>query len=131
MTEHNDIEQWYNGLYRIAGNTVRRHPKSYKVFFRYLNLGSDNNMIDVGCGAGELLALARRKYKLKPYGIDISKEALKLASENLAEGEFKQAKAEDLPFPDNPFDNVVLAKKAAGFPDEHFRRGGELFLDAV
>ena len=72
-------------------------------------------MLDVGCGVQALLPSLRAEQERKVTGIDITSELLARAKEEtalagLTEGiEWKQGDAEDLPFPDNSFDIVLLS----------------------
>jgi len=64
-------------------------------------------IIDVGCGTGKLLALARDRFPdAKLVGVDAAIEMVRQAqASHLTEAiQFQQAMAEELPFPDVSFD---------------------------
>jgi len=77
---------------------------------RLLNLKPGEKFLDVGCGTGSLLKVAR---KLHPdnemVGIDIDKKILEIAKKKLDSIGITliNTGAENLPFPDNSFDVVV------------------------
>lgn len=45
-------------------------------------LHASKNILEVGCGTGELSYLINKKYKKNVLGIDVSEEAIKFANEN-------------------------------------------------
>lgn len=76
-----------------------------------LNLKEGNTLLDIGCGWGELIILAAKKYKVKAMGITLSSEQMEKANkrikeeglENLAEVrllDYRQIK-------DRSFDRIV------------------------
>ncbi len=76
------------------------------------NIQQDGNLLDVGCGYGFLfqrLKLRGVKYD-GFYGTEISPFLTKSTKLNVPESEVVVSKAEDLPFIDNVFDNVVCSE---------------------
>lgn len=74
-------------------------------FHKYSGL----KILEVGCGIGiDLLQFARHGAIV--YGVDFSSKSLKLAKKRFSyygiDGDFLEADAESLPFPDNTFDFV-------------------------
>jgi ubiquinone/menaquinone biosynthesis C-methylase UbiE len=65
------------------------------------------NVLDVGTGSG-LFAEAFSKRGLEVSGVDANPEMLSAARYYVPEGDFRQADAETLPFPDASFDLVFL-----------------------
>lgn len=65
------------------------------------------SMLDVGTGTG-IFAQAFARRGLRVAGIDSSPEMVALAAQHVPEGEFREAPAEALPFPDGAFDLVFL-----------------------
>lgn len=66
-------------------------------------------VLDLGCGAGRFTNLIKmNKRKLTVYGIDISRNAIKTASKNFPDINFRPASVYHLPFKNNYFDAVVL-----------------------
>lgn len=68
-------------------------------------LGSDNTVLDAGCGEGYYTSLFSENNNL--YGIDVSKEALKIAARKCPKASFAVASIYELPFPDGCFDAVI------------------------
>src|SRR5713226_7448543 len=59
-------------------------------------------ILDVGCGTGKLLKSARARFPgARLVGVDAATEMVKFAQSSTPDGsiEFRQATAEDLPFP--------------------------------
>ena len=64
------------------------------------------NVLDIGCGNGYDLAIFREMGAIT-YGVDSSKEMVKIAQKNNAESIVKVGCFEELPFEENSFDFVV------------------------
>ncbi len=76
------------------------------------NTEQGGNLLDVGCGYGFLfqrLKLRGAKYD-GLYGTEISPSLAKSTKLNVPESEVLVSRAEDLPFTDNVFDNVVCSE---------------------
>ena len=70
--------------------------------FNYFNSGK---ILEVGCGWGRLFNYFQN---LDIYGIDISKEMiLRQNSINLIKSNFKKSIAENIPFKNNYFNNII------------------------
>lgn len=68
----------------------------------------DGRVLEVGCGLGHLLGWLANSHQV--YGVDINEWALEQARQNVPEGHFQTAPAEDLSlFPDGYF-NIVISK---------------------
>ncbi len=109
-------------------------------FLRKIAVGADDDVLEVGCGAGAFLE------QLPPCrsiaGADFSANAIRLARDKLA-GDFKVAEAASLPFEDRSFDVVIswsvffyfdsleYAKKALDEMRRVMRRGGRIFVGDV
>lgn len=65
-----------------------------------------SRVLDVGCGSGETLTLARFR-GAEVAGIDPADDLLKIAQERLPEGELRRGDMENLPYADSSFDAVV------------------------
>lgn len=77
-----------------------------------LHLKPDEKLLDVGCGTGTLLVLAKKRYlNLDMTGIDIDTKALEIAEKKAIKEEvnirFIQSGVQKLPFKDAFFDVVV------------------------
>ncbi|HWT74442.1 MAG TPA: cyclopropane-fatty-acyl-phospholipid synthase family protein, partial [Mobilitalea sp.] len=64
--------------YFISENDSLEQAQMNKVDYilRKLNLKEGNTLLDIGCGWGELIITAARKYKVKALGITLSQEQL-------------------------------------------------------
>jgi len=72
-------------------------------------VASPGAILDVGCGTGKLLKSARTRFPgARLVGVDAAEEMVKYAQASTPDRaiEFRQATAEDLPFPDASFDLV-------------------------
>ncbi len=77
-----------------------------------LPLGDEMSVLDVGCGTGLLTEeIAKRHESCTVEGIDASKPMIRVAirKRSRANCTYKQALAEELPYPDNSFDIVTSA----------------------
>ena len=94
-------------------------------------------VLDVACGTGTLLALAKQK-GLKCTGLDLSEGMLAQARRKVPEAEFRQASYYELPYPEESFDYVVATNALSG---EHIdarkvlremlrvcKRGGRVYI---
>lgn len=75
-----------------------------------LDLKSDHHVLDVGCGAGNLLAMLQGA---RLVGVDLAESLLKEARERLKgrpNVQLYKANIEALPFPDRTFDRVVCSE---------------------
>ena len=58
--------------------------KQFREFlYQKVLIGSKNNLLDIGCGTGELLVELGKIFELELHGMDINDERLKIAKENL------------------------------------------------
>ena len=81
-------------------------------------LGKDNTVLDAGCGEGYYTNLFAENNTL--FGIDVSKEALKIASRKCKNASFAVASIYELPFSDSFFD-VCINIFAPDSPSEFLR----------
>jgi ubiquinone/menaquinone biosynthesis C-methylase UbiE len=93
-------------------------------------------VLDVGCGAGKLTALARLNAEDSVVGIDLRSSSLQAAKRAYPQRDFLCCRAERLPFAAASFDRVIssLAMPYTNIPPalEEIRRvlksGGRLFM---
>jgi SAM-dependent methyltransferase len=112
-----DFADWNEQMVqRYDPELFHHHPRSavrwvesrrQRAVTRGLNVRPDNVVLDVGCGAGNLLAgLTGRAL----YGVDISEAMVKRAAARLAgHATITREDAEHLPFPDGMFDRVAAS----------------------
>jgi ubiquinone/menaquinone biosynthesis C-methylase UbiE len=73
----------------------------------FVKVKKNSKILDAGCGTGNLLKILEDKNKnLRLYGVDISKEMLKIAGKKLKKGIIKLQSAENMNFKKNYFDYV-------------------------
>ena len=96
--------------------------------YRRLGLGNDDRVLEVGCGSGAFLYLARDLCK-ELAGVDYSGSLVALAQRAMPEGRFRQAEAAELPFAEAEFDLVLSHSVFQYFPsDDYARRSIEEML---
>ena len=71
------------------------------------------SVLDVACGTGTLLKMAKKK-GLKCYGLDLSQGMLAQAKRKVPEAEFRQASYYEMPYPEESFDYVVATNALSG-----------------
>lgn len=82
---------------------VGTHNAVVKLLNTYLNKKGGNKILDAGCGTGALVKKLSKYGRV--WGIDASKEAIKLSHKNKIK--VKLASVENIPFKDNTFDALV------------------------
>ena len=78
-----------------------------------------DNVLDVGCGTGEILNTIKNRYPaVSLYGIDISEEMLKKAKEKLLNtAELSLGDAECLPYENDYFDLLICSDSFHHYPN--------------
>lgn len=99
-------EQYYNSdLYDYTGYRLNR-------ILSLARAGEGRRILDLGCGPGEI-AVRCAKRGAEVYGIDVSKDALRLSAERSArEGvvvNLFEFDGENVPFKDAVFDSIILS----------------------
>jgi ubiquinone/menaquinone biosynthesis C-methylase UbiE len=111
------VGKFYDNIYHHGG--YLSHYVYNKQMLKLLKITSTDGkrpkLLDIACGQGTLLALAEEF--AETYGVDISKEAIKKASQNAKLTKFKVASAEKLPFKANQFDFVTCMGSMEHFYD--------------
>jgi len=74
---------------------------------------TSGSVLDVACGTGTLLEMAKRKGMIC-YGIDLSEGMLAQAKEKVPEAVFMQASYYEIPYPEESFDYVVATNALSG-----------------
>lgn len=71
---------FYSKIYeREAGMYYKIQEDKIKIVIKMLEKHPNGRMLDIGCGDGYITKLISRKTGAKPYGIDISRNAVKTA----------------------------------------------------
>lgn len=97
----------YNTIYKeIYKDQGFCYPVKFnKLLLKLLEVKRGKKLLDVGCGEGFLVKEAEN-FGLDIYGIDISREIIKLAKKH-CKAELKVANGEQIPYGDNKFDYVT------------------------
>ena len=131
-----DIRHFYDQEFKRG--VIKDEDRAYrwmaqKLFRPYLER---KKILDVGCGGGFFLKELHSVAALA-IGIDLSGEALRIASQNNPQGYLVQGSAEVLPYSDESFDCLSCLGSLEHFSNipvalKEFRRvvreGGQLFL---
>jgi SAM-dependent methyltransferase len=90
-------------------------------------VGPGTRLLDVGCGSGLTLVLARQRGAV-PAGLDISPGLLQVARDRLPDADLREGDLEFLPFGDAAFDAVtgVNAFQFAGDPRQALREAARV-----
>lgn len=108
--ENSNIETFEEWEYR----KTREGLKYFSTQIDLKKVFSGSYILDIGCGGGGKTAYIAKNYDVgKIYGIDISANFIEKAKKfskslNLTNIEFLLCNAENLPFPDESFDFVIL-----------------------
>lgn len=98
MNYYNSISKGYEDLHK------QEQLKKLKIIKKFLKVSLKDKLLDIGCGTGISTAF----WRCKRYGIDPAENMLKIAKQKYPKITFKQASAENLPFPDSYF-NIVIS----------------------
>ena len=100
------IKDWFNNTYTTRGFSYLRPKEAYYIFMELLGVKSNEKLLDVACGLGQLLKVAN-DYDLDMYGVDISDVAIEMAKAQLPTANLSVANAETLPFENETFDYIT------------------------
>jgi ubiquinone/menaquinone biosynthesis C-methylase UbiE len=100
-----------------SGNKGKHARSLYESVINKLDELSFNNLLDVGCGTGNLLSLINTRYDAQIAGVDLTPKMLNIARIKLGDdADLKVADSEDLPFEDNKFDMVICTDSFHHYP---------------
>ncbi|MEM2916211.1 MAG: class I SAM-dependent methyltransferase [Candidatus Woesearchaeota archaeon] len=91
---------------KIAKEWDRHRQKPVEFAVRLASTWKPGKILDIGCGNARNLKPFMEK-GFKCYGIDSSKELIKIAKQRLPQAKLLYASATKLPFPDKSFDYVI------------------------
>lgn len=106
MNYYDSISQGYEELHK------EEQLKKIKIIKENISPKNDEKLLDVGCGTG----LTTMPWQCKRYGIDPAKKLIQKAH-NKEEIEYRIAKAENIPYPDDFFDYVISVTAIQNFED--------------
>lgn len=128
MIEQKQLQHWPH----LAENTAEAYERylvpllfapGAQFLIELAALGSEDRVLDVACGTGIVArtAASNGRNSSKVAGLDVSESMLKVARKASSELgpaiEWKQADAEDIPFPESAFDVVFCQQGLQFFAD--------------
>ena len=116
MVSENEIKNWYNNRHAEKGVDAWRTYENYPILLDMMRAGKTGKFLDIACGTGHLLKAASNR-GLKTYGVDISKEGVKISQNNSPKSEIQVARGEALPYTDNQFDYICCIGALEHFLD--------------
>jgi len=129
--------------YNRSGWSSQKSMESrFAVFTNQIDLSLKNNLLDIGCGPGNLEVFLEKRYKnLEIQGIDISKPMLDHARNKKLRSKFTEGIITEIPFRNNSFDCVVCLGVLQNFDgkiekaiEEIFRivkEDGDVFITTI
>lgn len=109
-----DSQRAYDGIY--SGDGIRLLDSFYLWLLDLLHPGPGSTLLDVSCGEGALVDLARRR-RVAAFGTDFSAAAVRRANDQTRRAIFAGADGTQLPFPDASFDHVTCIGSLEHFVD--------------
>lgn len=106
VLKEEEIKEWYNQRHSARGKNTWRPYEAYPIFLDYLNAKPRKKLLDVGCGTGYFLKAASQR-GLETYGVDISKEGIKIAKSVSPYSFISVSRGENLNFADDTFDYIT------------------------
>jgi len=110
------IRTWYNKLYDAKGAQSMRPPEAYVPLVDLLAPPAGSRLLDVSCGSGFLLQAAQTR-KVRPFGVDLSDEAVRVARGVAAGAGLAVCAGEQLSFRDRAFDALTCLGSLEHFLD--------------
>lgn len=107
------VKRWYNNIYKDLGEKFGVSIEAYRQFPDYFNwkwlirYKPDLTYLDIACGQGYMLYLAKQYGIKKLYGMDISRESIRLCKKLVPEAKYKIDRAEELKYYRNNFFNYI------------------------
>ncbi len=82
-----DKSMTYSCGYFISDDDTLEEAQANKVNYilKKLNLRENDTLLDIGCGWGQLIISAVKKYKVKAFGVTLSQEQMEKANERIKE----------------------------------------------
>ncbi len=109
-----DSKGAYDDIYAEEG--LSQLPSFYLWYLEHLDLGEEGRLLDVSCGSGEIVHLARQR-GLEAHGTDISFQAAQRARRADAKGHITTSAGEALPYASESFDYLTNVGSLEHFLD--------------
>ncbi|MBN2366976.1 MAG: methyltransferase domain-containing protein [Calditrichaeota bacterium] len=100
------VRNWFDRWYAEKKWNSMRNFKAYPVYLDYLNVKPGTFLLDIGCGPGWLLQTASRR-GLKSCGVDLSREAVRLARITSPESLITVGSVTGIPFAAHSFHYIT------------------------
>ena len=91
--------------------------KFKQLLIENITLEDNQNVLDVACGNGSLLALLNQRKSINGYGIDVSDQMIKNAANNNSNMDFHVSGCEAMPFDNDSMDIMTVCAAYHHFPD--------------
>lgn len=122
MNDYKKLSQNAFNMQATTYDTDKNGEHARKLYPHIIDELSDiifDNLLDVGCGTGEILNSVKNIYpSASIYGIDISEEMLKKAKEKLLDtAEISLGDAEHLPYENGKFDLLMCTDSFHHYPN--------------
>lgn len=105
IEEQQQIKKWFDKTYSKWGFMYLRPQEAYEIFTSIISPERGSKHLDVACGLGLLLKAVAAKTP-EVYGIDLSDQAIKMATDYCSEAQLTQGNAEKLPYENGSFDSI-------------------------
>ncbi|MDD4352844.1 MAG: class I SAM-dependent methyltransferase [Candidatus Nanoarchaeia archaeon] len=111
---YDDVEKGYDYLSKYWKNEANgAQMTEFKPFFKMIGNVKNKKVLDAGCGTGDYAILLQQK-GATVFGIDLSKGMINYAKKSAKEKKlnifFQKADVCSLPFEDNYFDKIIIAR---------------------
>jgi len=116
ILKEKEIKEWYNQRHSARGKSAWRPYEAYPIFLDYLNVKLRKKLLDVGCGTGHFLKAASQS-GLETYGVDISKEGIKISQSVSPDSFIFVSEGENLNFAGSTFDYITCLGSLEHFLD--------------
>lgn len=122
MTKHNHEIDSKNHYDKVASHFNRTWDGFLSGFFKHyikktVHIDENDRVLDIGCADGQLLGMLSENQSFEAYGLDISPEMVKVASQKYPKFNFVNGSAQNLPFEDDFFDVLICSASFHHFPD--------------
>lgn len=105
MSEYEHIERW-SALQVWLYSLFSRDTKRRGMVVDALGVGPGDNLLDLGCGLGQVLEMAAER-GATVSGVDPSPSMVRRARRRVPKARVELGSAEDIPFPDATFTHVL------------------------
>ena len=116
MPSTEEVKAWYNEHYSAKGLESMRPAAAYSVFLDLLQVRPGTQLLDVSCGSGFLLEAAHAR-RVEAVGIDLSDQAVRMATRVAPAARLAVGAGEQLPFTGRIFDYVSCLGSLEHFLD--------------